>query len=70
MARVVDNTDSSSFDSSTEDFIKRIRTRAAIRRGITSRKSVKEGKPDRIADELEEAADRIESLSRCRNNDL
>lgn len=36
------------------------RTRASIRRGTMSRKSVQEGKPDRIADLLEEMADAIE----------
>jgi hypothetical protein len=40
----------------------RLRTRAAIRRSITTRKSVQEGQPDRIADLLEEAADAIERL--------
>ena len=40
----------------------RLRKRAEIRRQIPSRKSVEEGKPDRIADLLEEAADEIERL--------
>jgi len=40
----------------------RLRKRAEIRRQISSRKSVEEGKPDRISDLLEEAADEIESL--------
>jgi hypothetical protein len=40
----------------------RLRKRAEIRRQIQSRKSVIEGKPDRIADLLEEAADEIERL--------
>ena len=31
-------------------------TRASIRRNISTRKSVQEGKPDRIADLLEQAA--------------
>jgi hypothetical protein len=34
----------------------RLMKRASIRRSITSRKSVQEGKPDRISDLLEEAA--------------
>ena len=42
-----------------EDLIYRLRKRAEIRRQITDRKSVQEGKPDRIADLLEEAADAL-----------
>jgi hypothetical protein len=45
-----------------EDIVYRLRKRAEIRRQITTRKSVQEGKPDRIADILEEAADKIEKL--------
>lgn len=45
-----------------EDLIFRLRKRAEIRRQITSRKSVQEGKPDRISDLLEEAASTIEAL--------
>jgi hypothetical protein len=45
-----------------EELVYRLRKRAEIRRQIPSRKSVQEGKPDRIADLLEEAADRIEEL--------
>lgn len=44
------------------DLIHRLETRAAIRRSITTRKSVQEGKPDRIADLLEEAARAISEL--------
>ena len=42
------------------DLVYRLRKRAEIRRQIPDRKSVQEGKPDRIADLLEEAADYIE----------
>jgi hypothetical protein len=45
-----------------DDLIFRLRKRAEIRRQISSRKSVQEGKPDRIADLLEEAANIIELL--------
>jgi hypothetical protein len=45
-----------------EDIVYRLRKRAEIRRQITTRKSVQEGKPDRIADILEEAAGEIERL--------
>jgi hypothetical protein len=47
-----------------EGLVYRLRKRAEIRRQIKDRKSVQEGKPDRIADLLEEAADRIEQLER------
>lgn len=43
-----------------EDLVYRLRKRAEIRRQIKGRKSVEEGKPDRIADLLEEAAIEIE----------
>ena len=47
---------------SREDLVERLEKRAEIRRQITSRKSVQEGRPDRIADLLEEAADEIMRL--------
>ena len=46
----------------TEDLVYRLRKRAEIRRQIADRKSVQEGKPDRISDLLEEAANEIERL--------
>ena len=56
-----------------QTLVERLRIRASIRRNNTERKSVQvgsngvdasqEGKPDRIADLLEEAADEIESYS-------
>lgn len=45
-----------------QSLVFRLRKRAEIRRQIQSRKSVAEGKPDRIAELLEEAAAEIESL--------
>lgn len=45
-----------------EDLVYRLRKRAEIRRQIPTRKSVQEGKSDRIADLLEEAANEIERL--------
>ena len=45
-----------------EDLVYRLRKRAEIRRQISTRKSVQDGKPDRIADLLEEAANEIEKL--------
>ncbi len=44
------------------DLVYRLRKRAEIRRQIPSRKSVAEGKPDRMADLLDEAAAEIERL--------
>lgn len=49
-------------DLSEQDLVYRLRKRAEIRRQIATRKSVQEGKPDRIADLLEEAANEIETL--------
>lgn len=46
-----------------QTLVERLRIRASIRRNNTERKSVKEGKPDRIADLLEESADEIERLN-------
>lgn len=45
-----------------DDIVYRLRKRAEIRRQIPGRKSVQEGKSDRLADLLEEAADEIEML--------
>jgi hypothetical protein len=47
-----------------EDLVYRLRKRAEIRRQIPHRKSVQEGKPDRMADLLDEAALEIENLRR------
>lgn len=49
-------------NNDTNDLVYRLRKRAEIRRQIPDRKSVVEGKPDRIADLLEEAAEEIENL--------
>lgn len=48
------------FTRDPSDLVFRLRKRAEIRRQIPNRKSVQEGKPDRLADLLEEAADEIE----------
>jgi len=45
-----------------QDLVYRLRKRAVIRRQIPDRKSVQEGRSDRIADLLEEAAQEIEQL--------
>ena len=49
-------------DSKILDLVGRLRIRAEIRRQIPIRKSVQEGKPDRLADLLDEAANEIEEL--------
>jgi hypothetical protein len=54
--------DESHLPVSEQSLVFRLRKRAEIRRQIQGRKSVEEGKPDRIADLLEEAADKIEQL--------
>lgn len=45
-----------------QSLIFRLRKRAEIRRQISTRKSVQEGSPDRIAALLEESANEIERL--------
>lgn len=45
-----------------QSLVFRLRRRAAIRRQIKDRRSVREGAADRIADLLEEAANEIELL--------
>lgn len=45
-----------------QDLVYRLTKRAEIRRQIKDRKSVQEGKPDRISDLLEEAAKEITRL--------
>ena len=45
-----------------DDLVYRLRKRAEIRRQIPTRKSVIEGKEDRIANLLDEAADEIARL--------
>lgn len=46
------------------DLIFRLRKRAEIRRQIATRKSVQEGKPDRLADLLDEAAAALETCQK------
>lgn len=45
-----------------QSLVFRLRKRAEIRRQISTRKSVQEGKPDRLADLLEEAANELERM--------
>lgn len=45
-----------------ESLVERLEKRATIRRQASTRKSVQEGKPDRIADLLEEAAKKLREL--------
>lgn len=54
--------DESHLPVAEQSLVFRLRKRAEIRRQIKDRKSVQEGAPDRIADLLEEAANRIEEL--------
>lgn len=47
-----------------EDLVYRLRKRAEIRRTISTRKSVQEGKEDKISNLLDEAADELEKLQK------
>lgn len=47
-----------------QTLVERLRIRANIRRNNTERKSVQEGKPDRIADLLEESAEKLEAYEK------
>lgn len=55
--------DESHLPVNQQSLVFRLRKRAEIRRQIQDRKSVQEGKADRIADLLEEAATKIEELN-------
>lgn len=55
-------------DIMEESLIERLRIRAHIRRNAKGRKSVEEGKPDRLADLLEEAANELERLQDIERN--
>ena len=54
--------DESHLPVNEQSLVFRLRKRAEIRRQIQDRKSVIEGKPDKIADLLDEAATEIERL--------
>jgi hypothetical protein len=60
--------DESHLPVSEQSLVFRLRKRAEIRRQIPGRLSVTEGKPDRIANLLDEAADEIQRLSLLLNN--
>lgn len=51
-----------------KDLIFRLEERARIRRQIPTRKSVQEGKPDRIADLLEESAKVLKEIIAARDD--
>ena len=55
--------DESQLPVSEQSLVFRLRKRAEIRRQIPGRLSVQEGKPDRIAELLEEAANEIDRLN-------
>jgi hypothetical protein len=56
--------DESHLPVAEQSLVFRLRKRAEIRRQIPGRKSVEEGARDRIADLLEEAAQKIDDLER------
>ena len=57
-----DMKDESHLPVAEQSLVFRLRKRAEIRRQISTRKSVQEGAPDRMANLLDEAAERIEVL--------
>ena len=57
-------TDESHLPVSEQRLLFRLRKRAEIRRQIPGRLAVVEGKPDKIANLLDEAADEIEKLEK------
>jgi hypothetical protein len=54
--------DESQLPYEQQSLVYRLEKRAEIRRQISTRKSVQEGKPDRMADLLDEAAAEIKRL--------
>ena len=54
--------DESQLPYEQQSLVFRLKRRAEIRRQISTRKSVQEGKADRLSDLLEEAAKEIEQL--------
>ncbi len=62
--------DESHLPVSEQSLVFRLRKRAEIRRNNQDRKSVQEGKPDRISDLLEEAANEIERLQLLEKNKM
>jgi hypothetical protein len=55
--------DESHLPTDQQSLVFRLRKRAEIRRQISTRKSVQEGAPDRLADLLDEAAEEIDRLN-------
>lgn len=59
--------DESHLPVAEQSLVFRLRKRAEIRRQIPGRLAAVEGKPDRIADLLDEAANEIERLQKCQS---
>jgi len=59
--------DESHLPVAEQSLLFRLRKRAEIRRQIPGRLAAVEGKPDRIADLLDEAADEIERLQKTKS---
>ena len=59
--------DESDLPVAEQSLLFRLRKRADIRRQIPGRLAAVEGKPDRIADLLDEAADEIERLQKTKS---
>jgi hypothetical protein len=65
--RLVSNFDKKQMADEQQSLVFRLEERARIRRQISTRKSVQEGKADRISDLLEEAAKEITRLKTLLN---
>ena len=63
MAELIQMQDESHLPVEQQSLVFRLRKRAEIRRQIAHRKSVQEGKADRLADLLDEAANEIDRLT-------
>ena len=59
--------DESHLPVAEQSLLFRLRKRAEIRRQIPGRLAVTEGKPDKIANLLDEAADELERLQKCQS---
>ena len=66
-AGAINMKDESHLPVAEQSLVFRLRKRAEIRRQIPGRLAVTEGKPDKIANLLDEPADEIERLQKCQS---
>jgi len=67
LIEIMEMKDESHLPVAEQSLLFRLRKRADIRRQIPGRLAAVEGKPDRIADLLDEAADEIERLQKTKS---